>query len=254
MKPRILLATPLRGSPLLPYMTGIVECLALQDAHYILSILPSTYVTQGRNHAVGEARKHGCDEIIFIDSDMSVKPEHILKLRSYDVDIVGGLYCKRKSGDPEWTCHATGEPAVGDLIPVNDVGTGLLRIKMRVFDKFDEVFTGRKYQNGDAPALLTEYFPMGLTVGDGWQHPAEDRLDAISAVLMAWQDAKQADVPISALKPLLASKATPVRIVGEDCSFCRMAKHAGFQPWVDVTCQIRHVGEASYPLVETPLT
>jgi hypothetical protein len=254
VKPKVLLGIPIKGSPLLPFVTGLMECIQLQDAHYIVSFCPSTYVQAGRNHCVGEARKHGCDELIFCDADMAVKPEHILKLRSHDVDIVGGLYCKRKSGEPEWTCHATGGPAVGDLIPVNDTATGLLRIKMRVFDKFDEVFTGRKYQNGDDPTLLTEYFPMGLTVGDGWQHPAEAKLEAISALLRAKEYWNDSDGFKDAVEALMAKETPSVHIVGEDCSFCRMAKHAGFQAWVDATCQIRHVGEASYPLVETPLT
>ena len=252
--PKVLLGVPIKGNPTLPFMLGIVECLlGLQDAEYALSIAPSTYVQAGRNHLVGEARKYGCEELIFIDADMAVKPQHILKLRSHDVDIVGGLYCKRKSGDPEWTCHATGEPAKGDLLPMNDTATGLLRIKMRVFDRFDEVFPGRKYQNGDDPTLLTEYFPMALTVGNGWQHPAEAKLDAIEALLRDYDEVSSNMAGIAQIRAAIAKETSPVRIVGEDCSFCRMAKHAGFQVWVDATCLIRHVGEASYPLVETPL-
>lgn len=253
MRPKVLLATPLKGSPTQAYFLGIVDCLRLTDADYLLSVCQSTYVTQGRNILVGEARKHGCDEIIFVDGDMNVKPEHILKLRSHGVDIVGALYAKRKSGEPEWTVHCDGTPPQGDLVATNDLGTGLMRIKMRVFDRFDEVFRGRKYQNGDDPTLLTEYFPMGLTVGDGWQHPAEVKIEAISALLQTktyWNDA---DGFKDAVEAVMAKETTPVRIVGEDVSFCRMAKHAGFTVWVDPTVVVGHVGEATYPLVETKL-
>jgi hypothetical protein len=253
MRPKILLATPIKGDPKLSFVTGLMECVRLTDADYIVSFCPSTYVQAGRNHLVGEARKHGCDELIFIDSDMAIRPEHILKLRSHDVDIVGALYAKRVSGEPQWTCHTDGSVAKGDLISCNDLGTGLLRIKMKVFDRFDEVFQGRKYQNGDDPTLLTEYFPMALTVGDGWQHPAETKLLAISAVLEGYQGDPGGRGLHEDIEAVMAMETDPVRIVGEDCSWCRMAKHAGFTVWVDPTVCVGHVGEATYPLVETKL-
>jgi hypothetical protein len=252
-RPKVLLGVPIKGDPKLPFVTGLIESLQLKDADYIISFCPSTYVQAGRNHLVGEARKHGCDELIFIDADMCVKPEHILKLRSHDVDIVGALYAKRVSGGPQWTCHVTGEEPKGDLISCNDLGTGLLRIKMKVFDRFDEVFQGRKYQNGDDPTLLTEYFPMALTVGDGWQHPAEVKLEAILGLIHDFNEAGDMDILPGAVQGVMARETAPVRIVGEDCSFCRMAKHAGFTVWVDPTVCVGHVGEAVYPLVETKL-
>ncbi len=251
-KQRVLIGTPLKGNPTTAYALGLADSLRLTDAEYIPSICPATYVQAGRNTLVAEARKHGCDEIIFIDSDIGFHAGHLQRLRSHDVDIVGGIYPKRVPGEPQWTAHATGEPLVGDLQPVNDLAGGFLRIKMSVFDRFDVFFPEKRYQH-DGEEPRTEYFTVGLTEKDGCQHPAEALCRRIRAILVAFEAKGHREVPLGQMQAVMAEKLPLPEIVGEDVGFIRCCRAMGVRAYVDTKLVLRHYGEIGFPAQITHL-
>ncbi len=246
MKPKVMIATPVKGGIPSYYLNGLVGTLKkLTDADYIPAITLATYVNVGRNDLVEQAKAEKCDEIVMIDSDLQWGAEHLARIREHDVDIVAGVYCKRKEGDPEWTFHVKEGATYGKdcLIECNDVAAGFLRIKMHVFDAIKAANPRRLYQHKGQTEPRCEYFPIGL-VGPG---TAEGRLQAILAHLRHLGGVMADNADILAL---IEGNRPPAELLGEDIQFCRLAREAGFKIWADLACRLRHDG---YPLKHLPL-
>lgn len=246
-KPKVLIGTCVYADPTLPFMLGIMEAMQLQDADYVFSVQKATYVQTGRCNLVYEARKHGCDEIVYVDADIGISAAVLRRLRSHDVDIVGAVYAKRVPGEPQWTVHRAEGEQKGDLVPVNDIGAGMLRVKMRVFDAIDQKFPHRRYQHGSEDPRM-EYFPIGLTVKNGWEHPAEARLRRFLALVEYFEEQGATSVPLTYLTALKEPETSPFpEITGEDVAFIRLAKACGFQAYADTGLIVPHFGQISFP-------
>lgn len=256
---RVLLGTPLYSSPCPEYVSGLVGILKMEDAEYIPMFAKGTYLSQNRQMLVQEARKLGCEEILFIDSDMACSSEHVARIRSHDVDVVGGVYPKKRSGKPEWLLHLLDfgwDQPGNDLHEVNDIAAGFLRIRMSVFDRLDAKFLERRYQNGGEPPQ-TEYFPHGLMMPGSHLHPAEAKLEALLATLRDFARDGVSEVDTitlqSLLEPETGKEAVFPETVGEDYGFFRLLRSAGIACYADLGCRLRHIGPAAYPLEETAL-
>lgn len=248
-KARVMVATPVKGGIPAYYLNGLVGMLkSLNDADYIPAISYASYINVGRNELVEQAIAEKCDEICFIDSDMEWTVEHLKRIREHDVDIVGGVYCKRKSGPPDWTFHPKEGAEYGPdcLIECNDVAAGFLRIKMQVFETIKAKNPRRLYQHKGQVEPRCEYFPIGL-VGP---NTAEGRLQAIEAALSGFKAEDDALEGTSKILAILAAEQPPSELLGEDVFWCRLAREAGFKVWADLGCRLRHDG---FPLTHTPL-
>jgi hypothetical protein len=91
-------------------------------------------VQRARNDLMGIMIETGCDDIVFIDSDIDFDVGDFYKLLSYPVDVVGGTY--RKKGDAEMyvakilDLSKSKDPSTG-LLAVDGLGTGFLRLSKR---------------------------------------------------------------------------------------------------------------------------
>lgn len=250
MKPRVLVATPVKGGIPPFYLNGLVGMLKnLTDADYVPAVAFATYVNVGRNDLVEQAKAEKCDEILFIDSDVEWTAEHVRRIRSHDVDIVAGVYTKRKEGEPEWTFHHKPGAMFNaqSLVECNDVAAGFLRVKMHVFDAIKAKNPRRLYQHKGQTEPRCEYFPIGL-VGPG---TAEGRLQAIESVLSDFPGILSTEQMTERIVAILAANTLPpAEMLGEDFQFCRLAREAGFTVWADLGCRLRHDG---FPLKHLPL-
>lgn len=250
MPRKILLATPCRDSVTLHYLSGITELLAKgndMDIEFIPSVARSTYVNCARNDAVALARAKECHEVVFVDADIGWSAAQLLRLCSHEVDVVGGVYAKRKSGTPEWTAHAK-EGSLADengLQECNDLPAGFLRVKMSVFDRIEALNPWRRYQHKGEDVAKCEFFPIGL-VGDG---TPEATLQAILAVLRHY-DASWTPFHIRAeIEAIIAKETAPHNrsLLGEDTYFCRLCREAGVKLYADVRLVLPHYGEIAFP-------
>jgi glycosyltransferase involved in cell wall biosynthesis len=75
----------------------------------------------------------GCDDLVFIDSDIEWQPEWFFRLLNYDVDVVGGTYPKK--GDHEEyvvrKINNTDIDRTTGLLEVDGLGTGFIRLSKR---------------------------------------------------------------------------------------------------------------------------
>ena len=163
-------------------------------------------ITMARNALVHEFLKTDCTELLFIDADVIVSPDDILRLmaQSGDKDITAGAYPRRakdakffadiyhdESGDLEFE---------GSLMRLKRAPTGFMLIQRHVIEQLV----------ADHPEWMYEKSPT----------------EKMSAVFdFAIVDGKY---------------------VGEDYLFCDRATQAGFKVYIDVDISLPHVGQETF--------
>jgi hypothetical protein len=95
-------------------------------------------IVNGRNMVVDGARKIRADYLMFLDSDMTFPHTLVDRLLAHGKDIVGCTYVRR--GPPfdnlGHTVHDSDMKRQKGLVEMSHMPTGLLLIKMNVFDAF----------------------------------------------------------------------------------------------------------------------
>jgi hypothetical protein len=150
--------------------------------------------------------------LMFIDDDMAWQPELVLRLLEVDRDVVGVPY-RQKSNEILYNMRiengyeqSTENPA---LLSVNDIATGLLMVKKRVFDalktKVDWVVDhNTREQTG-------MFFRHNVVDVDNIAEPTGNKV-----------------------------------YMSEDFYFCKLAREAGFQIWAYVDAETAHTGTISF--------
>jgi hypothetical protein len=113
----------------------------MSKGHTVMPLYNSDlYIERSRNFCVNLFLKSNCDDIIFIDSDLSFQDDALLKLIEFDKDIIAGAYRYKKSIE-EYTVtldfsrnNNCKEESTG-LVYVERAPTGLMRINRRVFER-----------------------------------------------------------------------------------------------------------------------
>src|SRR5215475_13231134 len=100
------------------------------------------YVGYARDRLAADFLETDCTDLLFIDSDIIFTLEHVNRILSHDVPIVGGVYYK-KMVKPEVVCEALPERRLegNGLLSVKYIGTGFLRINREVFERMIEQYT-----------------------------------------------------------------------------------------------------------------
>lgn len=250
---RLLIATPLRDGASSNYVQELIPLIKQgvpgYDIHTLFIAGPS--VNFARNEVAFHAMNEGFDELVQVDEDLMHWSRYLPRLMSHDVDIVAGVYCKKKTGKPFWLFTpkpgATAQP--DGLLEVSGVATGFLRTKVEVLRKMflknpDNQFAARSHE-GDPTTVRFDWFPMGV-VGPG---TATGRLDEIRTAL------QNPDTTLEDVRRIAVEPREPGRLVGEDYYFCREARRAGFRVFVDLGMGILpHIGNISYPVTKAMVT
>lgn len=249
---RLLIATPLREGASSNYVKELVPLIKAgipgYDIHTMFIHGPS--VNFARNEIAFHAVNEGFDELVQVDEDLVHWSRYLPRLMSHDVDIVAGVYCKKKIGKPTWLFTpkpgATVQP--DGLIEVNGVATGFLRTKVHVLREMtvynpDNQFAAKAHE-GDPTTIRYDWFPMGV-VGSG---TAAGRLDDIRLAL-------KNNLSMEDIRRIATEPRAPGRLLGEDYYFCREARRAGFRIFVDLGMGILpHIGNISYPITQAMVT
>ena len=108
---------------------------------YVHAIYTSydSLIQRSRNSPVKIALEQDYDYLFFIDSDVEWKPEWIFKLLDYPEDIVGAPLVKKSDDSEGYTCKILNKElqynSRRDLIEVDGVGTGFLKMSRRALVK-----------------------------------------------------------------------------------------------------------------------
>lgn len=137
---KVMLATCSYDNPDASYTFSIQQSrLALHkagiDTAYLL-LRGGPHVDDARNEIVRDFLASNCTELVFLDADVSWRPEQLIRLLSHDVDLVGGVYPHRYRQRDAMPLRGvpTGTPNANGLLAVEGLPTGFMRIKRKVFD------------------------------------------------------------------------------------------------------------------------
>ncbi|AAV89252.1 glycosyl transferase family 2 [Zymomonas mobilis subsp. mobilis ZM4 = ATCC 31821] len=146
------------------------------DVEFILINNKSPNIAVSRNASVAMAQEAKADYLFFLDSDMDVPPDTLIRLLSHNKDIIGANYRKRsedigyagvekvKKSD-DLTDHG--------LLPAMLIPTGCILIKMSVFDKLSKpyfLFALREYEGSEQKSLFGEDYVFSVkAINAGYQ-------------------------------------------------------------------------------------
>lgn len=239
-KRSVYIATPAYGGMMtVNYVTSLLGindvCRTYNIKLEYSFVYNESLITRARNKMVFDfLNKSTCTDFYFIDADISFDPKDIVSLLFHDEPIIG-CPCVRKNlrldrvaaavkrnpekdfsieemsrmcGEFVVNFPPTGAPEVmnlGQLIEVQDVGTGIMRVRREVFEAIEKQFPENYY------------LPMG---GEG-----EENLPHY----MFFQSCIDQE----------SGKFNPggyPHYIAEDFAFCRLARKAGFKvylaPWI----------------------
>ena len=139
-------------------------------AYSISTLFNESLVTRARNTCVAFMMGNpAATHLMFVDADIEWQASSVLKLASLDKDIIGGTYPKKTIN---WQkvqlqamedaakaqgqfIHTAGADFVinaipgqkGEIVEVEDIGTGFLMIKREVIQKMFDEYPLKKYKN-----------------------------------------------------------------------------------------------------------
>lgn len=172
------------------------------------TICGCSVVSRARNLLVGNFLDTNCDSMLFIDSDMTIAAEDILRLLAWssEKNIVAGIASARKKQTTYYSTldqDADGCIAMDHmgLVRAKRVGTGFMMIQRQVLETLRDSHPEWKYYDASADKHLYSLFDF---------------------------------------------KSTPEGYIGEDYLLCDRAREHGFEVWIDPTIKIGHLGATEY--------
>lgn len=116
----------------------------------------NVHVDDSRNRLVRDFLETDCEQLVFLDADVSWTPEDLKKLIEHDRDIVAGIYPRRADEQPFPVKLLPGERWSDEagLVEVAGVPTGFLKIRRRVFEALSNIVPHHR-SSDDAPGRST---------------------------------------------------------------------------------------------------
>lgn len=219
MKAKTFVATPIYG-PVNPvfhvcwsYFNGCAWDNERFPIVFAKPVIGESLVPRARNHLSRLFLESDCTHLLFIDSDMGFRPEHVQKLLEDDLELVGGLYCQKdpRSGQMKFVLNGLGKrPEANGCCEVRYVGTGFLLIARRVFE------------------LMLQHFGSLIEYVSDFDHVTVEH-DFWSVGVRQFENGTR-------------------RYLSEDWMFCQRWRDLGGKVYVDTHVLLEHHGSAMYPL------
>lgn len=178
--------------------------------------MKSWSAASSRNKMLYYAKREGCKRVLFLDQDQVFGAQHLARILSHNLPIVGGLY-PAKEMVAKWVCDF--DPKVADengLSPAKHIGAGFLCVSMEAIEALEKAHPEYRYTCQDPGELDGKEIYMLFSeqvVRDHWDGPDKP----------AWQ-----------------------RHLGEDYYFCWLATKAGIPVYADTKCLVGHIGTVDY--------
>ena len=134
-------------------------------------------IPRARNNLAAELLESDATHLLFLDTDLEFSREGLHRLMSHDLDVVGGVYFQKRHDRliPVLNGRQGEQPDETGMMRVKHVGTGLMMISRRVFEKLIESGKVKRFYSCDDEAKQRwsyEFFPIG--VGPDERYESED--------------------------------------------------------------------------------
>lgn len=175
---------------------------------YLSHLSGCSLITQARNSLVADFLKTDADALLFLDSDVIVSPEAVLRLFALSIgkDITAGIYPRRGADRKFFVDMPTDEQKrlmfdENGLLKVNRIGTGFMMIQRHVIEGMIERHPEWGYENN--VDNRTDYALFDFVLKDG-------------------------------------------QYFGEDYTFCDRATADGYSIYLDPSISLPHVGTEEF--------
>lgn len=170
---KLWISTPAYGGQVrYEYMTS---CMRLQSYCNRMGI-PTIFhlvageslITRARNELVNFFLKSDATHFLSWDADIQAEPEDVMKLINANVDVIGATYPIKRLPLHYVVNHIEGVSSPTKVSEVACIGTGLLLIKRKVFEKLKEGYPNDFYfsDTGDNVGERIQcYFDTGIREG-----------------------------------------------------------------------------------------
>lgn len=185
----------------------MVEAASLGIKVYLSDLSNCSIITMARNALVHEFLKTDATELLFIDSDVVVNPDAILRLmaQSGGKDVTAGAYPRRAKDKKFFTdvyYNSAGDVEFeSSLMRVERVGTGFMLIQRHVIETLVKNHPEWTYENTVTGEKMSAVFDFQIVNG---------------------------------------------KYVGEDYLFCDRVRAEGFKVYIDVEISLPHVGSETF--------
>ncbi len=128
------------------------------------------HVDDARNRLVRDFLESDCMDLVFIDVDMRWEPKDLIKLLSYDRDVVGATYPLRQLEDtfPAQLIDGVQMADADGLVEVNGLPTGFLRIRRTVLATLDALvphFMSKSDNRSPFPLIFERTMQDNMRIG-----------------------------------------------------------------------------------------
>lgn len=167
---KVVIATPSLAGPTEPYKAALAGSAPLLDQHEVRFVeeVGNPYISAARATMLRKAMDWPADAVVFIDYDLSWRPEDLLTLIDTPGEVVAGTY-RFKKQDVEfmggWFTDGDDRPALfGDgCIRANRIPAGFLKLTREAVDKFMRAYPELTY--GPRYAAAVDLFNHGAIDG-----------------------------------------------------------------------------------------
>lgn len=147
---------------------------ALDDAgitHQMVTEIGCPYISGARATMLRKALDAGADVIVFIDHDVSWRPEDLVKLIKTEGDVIAGLYRFKQAGEVKYMGvldDLDGQVQVREdgCIKATRVPAGFLKVTRNAINKFMQAYPQLMYGEACSPAV--DLFNHGAHKGQWW--------------------------------------------------------------------------------------
>ncbi len=235
----LVIATPCYGGVVaanytMAMLSTVMRLQPLLRRINIAMIANESLVTRARNTLMAQfLANRQATHLMFIDADIDWTPEAVLALLLAEKEVVGGAYPMKKLN---WTAMAEAArrgggvtemrnwssvyvvnfvggappPEPGDLLPVQDIGTGFLLIERGVLERMSEASPDLRYRNTAAVQAERGVPEWGFALFDTMIEPGTGFY------------------------------------LSEDYAFCRRWQAMGGEIWLDRRIRLTHIGGHHY--------
>lgn len=169
---KVILATPTLTRPHDAYLASIEASVPALDAagidHAAVYEINCPYISHARATMTRKALDAGADAIVYIDHDVSWRPEDLVKLIETEGDVVAGTY-RFKKDEEEYMAtiftDADGRPTVrkDGCIRADKVPAGFLKVTKAAVQRFMRAYPELLY--GDPDRYSVDLFNHGAHKG-----------------------------------------------------------------------------------------
>lgn len=258
-KKLVSICCPAKGGLPWYWIKPMIELVTLNHHKYAFNV----FIEAG-HHGIGLARNIIADHIItdpqgiwkmvMIDSDAFWTVKQLLQIIDREEPFVAGPYVRKTGGPCAWLCIRTPGVEIREdgLVECDFLGTHFMSFEVAALKKMVKFFPERTFTFDEKDGefnnkKMAELFPIGLC---GPNTP-EGRLARIKKVLAEVNQGACSDINFLLRTEEILTTIHPgeTRILGEDYSFCLLARKAGFKLYCDRDANpIGHVGDIIYPV------